>query len=276
MSESYSVLAKTHYENFPVGSLLLPKELKRAIHLVYAFARVADDIADEGNDTQEIRLAHLDEWENQLKRAFAGEKDDPFFKELAETSTKYAIPPLLFYDLIDAFRMDARGTKYKTFDDVLLYCRHSANPIGRILLYLLDCVTDETCWESDSLCTALQLTNFWQDLSIDIERNRLYIPSDDMERFGLTAEELINARGTGSVQALLKFEVGRTRNFFLAGKPLLHSIDKRFSFELRLTYNGGMRILEKVESLKDNILGRRPTLSKFDWFSIVARSLVSR
>jgi phytoene synthase len=270
------LLAETHYENFPVGSFFLSKEFRAPIRLVYAFARVADDIADEGNDSKEARLQRLDDWEGEFKKALAGEIGIPFFQELAETVVKYAIPPSLFFDLIAAFRMDASGRDYSTFEDLLFYCRHSANPVGRILLHIFKCANDETCRLSDSICTALQLANFWQDLSIDIKRNRVYIPREDFERFGPTADDLRSGRGTDAIQPLLKYQVERTKKLFLAGRPLFRLIDKRFALELRLTYHGGMRILEKVEHLGYDTLYHRPVLSRFDWALIVIRSLLTR
>ena len=276
MANSLQVLAETHYENFPVGSFFLEEELRRPIRLVYAFARVADDIADEGNDSTEARLQRLDDWEGELKNAMAGKTGIPFFQELAETAAKHAIPPALFFDLIKAFRMDCMGKEYNTFNDLLFYCRHSANPIGRILLHIFNCSNDETCRPSDSICTALQLANFWQDLSVDIERNRVYIPREDFDRFGLTLAELKNGRGTDRIHQLLKFQVERARKFFHDGKPLFELIDNRFAFELRLTYNGGMRILEKVESLGGAVLHRRPVVTKYDWALIGIRSFIAR
>ena len=275
MAKSLQSLAETHYENFPVGSFLLPKEFREPIRLVYAFARVADDIADEGNDSKETRLQRLDEWEGEFRRMLAGDTRISFFQELEETANKYAIPPSLFFDLIEAFRMDAGGRDYSTFEDLLFYCRHSANPVGRILLHILNCANDETGKFSDTICTALQLTNFWQDLSIDIKRNRVYIPHEDFDRFGLTADDL-KGGGTDAVRPLLKFQVERTKKLFLGGRPLFRLIDKRFALELRLTYHGGMRILEKVEHLDYDTLHHRPVLSRFDWALIVIRSLLVR
>ncbi len=276
MTKSLQLLAETHYENFPVASFLLPNEFRIPIRLVYAFARVADDIADEGNESKEYRLQRLSEWEGEFRGAMAGDNRSSFFQELAKTVEKYAIPPSLFYDLIAAFRMDAGGKEYYTFDDLLFYCRHSANPVGRILLHLFNCANDVTGKFSDAICTALQLTNFWQDLSIDIQRNRVYIPYEDFARFGLTADALRSNGGTDAARLLLKFQVERTKKLFLDGRPLLRMIDKRFALELRLTYLGGMRILEKVEHLGYDTLHHRPVLSHIDWAFIGIRSLLVR
>lgn len=276
MEKPLSLLADSHYENFPVGSFLLPGELRSPIRLVYAFARVADDIADEGSDPKETRLQKLDEWEGEFRKAVAGNSDTAFFQELCAVIVRYAIPTSLFFDLITAFRMDASGNDYKTFEDLLLYCRHSANPVGRILLHIFRCVNDETQKLSDSICTALQLANFWQDLSVDIKRNRVYIPREDLERFGLRADDLRNGGGNNAIRALMHFQVERTEKIFLDGRSLFRSIDKRFALELRLTYYGGVRITEKVERLGGNILHQRPVLSRYDWVVIALRSLLTR
>lgn len=276
VAELLYLLAQTHYENFPVGSFLLPREFRRPIRLVYAFARVADDLADEGEQSEQSRLKNLDLWEGELKRALTGEKGSDFFRELAGVIARYSIPPLLFSELIEAFRMDARGTTYDTFEAVKFYCRHSANPVGRILLHLFDSATEELCSYSDAICTALQLTNFWQDLSVDIKRNRVYIPLEDFERFDLTLEDLRCGAGTGRIRPLLKFQVERTNQFFLDGMPLLRWVDKRFAFELRLTVYGGLRILKKVAAQNYDTLHQRPTLSNYDRALLFARSLLIR
>ncbi|MGA9406377.1 MAG: squalene synthase HpnC [Bacteroidota bacterium] len=276
MAKPLQLLAETHYENFPVASFILSKEFKGPIRLVYAFARVADDIADEGKDSKETRLQRLSEWEGEFVKALAGEISIPFFQELAETVVKYSIPQSLFFDLIAAFQMDCIGREYNTFEDLLFYCRHSANPVGRILLHIFSCANDKTCSLSDAICTSLQLTNFWQDLSIDIKRNRVYIPREDFERFGLTAGDLRSGSGTDNVRLLLKFQVERTKKLFLDGKSLFGLIDKRFAFDLRLTYHGGVRILEKIESDDYSVLHHRPALSKYDWALIGIRSFIAR
>jgi len=276
VEQKLNSLAQSHYENFPVGSFLLPRELRRPIRLIYAFARVADDLADEGADAEETRLRKLDEWEGELNGALGGGGGSSFFTELAQVITSNSIPSSLFSDLIEAFRMDARGATYETFDMVEFYCRHSANPIGRILLHLLGSAKRELFVYSDAICTALQLTNFWQDLSVDIERNRVYIPSEDLARFGLTLEDLRQNAGTGKLPHLLKYQVDRTRNFFLKGMPLLRLIDRRFALELRMTVNGGLKILEKIEAQNYDILRRRPSISTLDRALLLGRSLLIR
>ena len=268
-------LAQTHYENFPVGSFLLPREIRKPIRLVYAFARVADDIADEGDDTPEARVFQLEAWEGEFQRAMAGGSGDGFFHDLAGMVARNRLPVSHFHELIEAFKMDARGTTYETFEDLKFYCRHSANPIGRILLHLFRSATDEHCRWSDAICTALQLTNFWQDLRVDIMRNRFYIPREDLERFGLTVADLRSPEEKSGVRSLLKFQVERTRAMFAEGRPLLGSIDKRFALELRLTVHGGMKILEKIAAQNYDV-SRRPTLSLYDRIHLLGRSLLKR
>jgi squalene synthase HpnC len=270
------LLAQSHYENFPVGSYLLPRQIRGPIRLIYAFARVADDLADEGDETKETRLLRLNQWEWELRSAIAGGDGSSFFRELAKAISLHSVPASLFSDLIEAFRMDARGTTYDTFERVEFYCRHSANPVGRILLHLFDSATEELCRYSDAICTALQLTNFWQDLSVDIERKRVYIPREDLERFGLTLDDLRHKAGTGAISPLLRFQVDRTRKFFDEGMPLLRLIDKRFALELRLTVNGGMRILDKIAAQNYDTLRRRPSLSAFDRVVLFVRSFLVR
>ena len=275
MSDSLQSLAETHYENFPVGSFLLAKEFRSPIRLVYAFARVADDIADEGDASPASRLQKLADWEGEFRKSLAGLSDVPFFMNLAEAVERYQIPAPLFFDLIEAFKMDAEGRDYPTFADLLFYCRRSANPVGRIVLHIVNRANDETFRLSDSMCTALQLTNFWQDLSIDIKRNRFYIPREDFERYGVSPDVLRND-GTDAIVPLLRFQVERTKKFFLDGKPLIRLVDTRFSYELRATFHGGMRILEKIGQLGYNTTHRRPELSLADWPLIGLRSLLTR
>ena len=273
--DSLETLSQRHYENFPIGSFLLPREFRKPISLIYAFARVADDLADEGDVPISTRLERLDEWENKLKGSLAGGTMEPFFTKLSAAVTRYAIPPQLFYDLVTAFRMDARGPEFRTFEEVLFYCRHSANPIGRMLLHIFGSVTDDNASRSDAICSALQLANFWQDLSVDIKRNRFYIPSEDLSRFRVTKKELLEGAGTDIAASLLKFQIDRTRKMFLEGTPLVHSIDKRFRFELKLIYQGGMWILQKVESLGSLVIRTRPALTTSDWGRIILRSLIT-
>jgi squalene synthase HpnC len=265
-----TLLASEHYENFPVGSFFLPSRLRRPIHLIYAFARVADDIADEGNLPEATRIQLLDAWESSLLRAIAGESVDPFFSELAGAVSRHALTPGHFCDLIAAFRMDARSTRYRTFGDLLIYCRHSANPIGRLLLELFGGATEDSLAASDALCTALQLTNFWQDLSVDTQRERLYIPMEDLERFGC-----VGLQSGQHLRRLVEFQVRRTREIFRTGRALIALAPRALRIEAALTWHGGMRILEKIESQNYDCMRQRPALSLGDKIFIFARAAKS-
>jgi squalene synthase HpnC len=250
------LLAQQHYENFPVGSFFLPLHLRRPIHLIYAYARVADDIADEGVLAEAERIQQLDEWELSLLHAVAGEGADPFFNELAQVISQHSLTLEYFRDLITAFRMDSRSTRYRTFQDLLLYCQYSANPIGRLLLELFRGTSELSLAASDALCTALQLANFWQDLSVDTQRERLYIPLEDLERFGC-ADMLPGP----ALRNLVEFQIRRTREIFSSGRSLIALAPRALRFETALTWHGGMRILEKIESQNFDSIQRRTTLT---------------
>jgi squalene synthase HpnC len=270
-------LAGSHYENFPVGSFLLPKHVRKPVHLIYAYARVADDIADEGNEPEAVRLEQLDRWEDQLLAAVDGREGDEFFRDLAGIILERGIPTQLFRDLLTAFRMDARSTRYKTFDDLLFYCRHSANPIGRMLLRLFGDVSEESAAFSDALCTALQLTNFWQDLSLDTKRDRLYIPMEDFSSFDCRAEELRKPVVPGSaMHRLLAFQVNRTLGLFEEGRKLRVTCPRALRLEVALTWYGGTRVLEKIAALEYNTTQIRPVLSAGDKVRIFAGALFER
>jgi squalene synthase HpnC len=275
MSPQLQDLAKIHYENFPVGSFLIPRDLRKPVHLVYAFARTADDFADEGTQSEKDRLKSLDKWEQDLINAIEGKGRDRFFDELAETIHCFSIPIVLFQDLITAFRMDARSTAYKTFNDLLGYCKCSANPIGRILLHIFKSAGEENFRLSDEICTALQLTNFWQDISIDTQRNRFYIPEEDFAAFGCNKDDNRSNTFSKEFASLMAFEVNRTRGKFRAGKPLIKNVDGKLKFELQLTWNGGMRILEKIEGLGYDTVRHRPALSWWDWITVFKRSVIT-
>ncbi len=273
MNEDLNTLAARHYENFPVGSLFIPRELRRPVHLVYAFARVADDMADEGDLGADERLRRLDRWEGSLLKALEEGEGTGFFRDLAEIVAARQLPVELFRDLVEAFRMDARSTRYASFDDLLCYCRRSANPVGRIMLRLFKCESTERDELSDDICTALQLANFWQDLSVDTKRNRFYIPDEDFARFGVDPAELAAGGKGPSVRALGKFEVERTRTLFLRGERLLKLVPRRLRFELLLIWHGGMRILEKIERMEFDTTTRRPALTRWDRGVVLVRAL---
>ena len=268
-----SELVRRHYENFPVASAFLPKHLRPPVAAVYAFARTADDIADEGDRTPEERLRALADWQSRLDTCCDGTPDHPIFVALADVMQRYAVPRRLFADLLTAFRMDVTVLRYATFVDVLEYCRHSANPVGRIVLHLFGNVNDNTVRLSDRICTALQLTNFWQDVRSDAQRGRIYIPLEDMRRFGYTERELLSAAMNDRFADLLRFEIERTRALFREGRALLHEAVPQLRFELKLTWYGGMTILKKIERNRYDVFRTRPVLTTADAFSIVLKAI---
>lgn len=269
-------IARQHYENFPVGSFLLPRSKRRHVHAIYAFARAADDFADEPGRTPAERLKLLDQWEQYLSDAYAGRVSHPVFVALADTVSALDIPIDPLRRLLTAFRMDVTKNRYETFEEVLDYCRHSANPVGELVLMIFG-IRDATLVQlSDRICTALQLTNFWQDVWIDAARDRIYLPQEDLRRFEYPAEELLQRRDSEKLRLLLQFEVHRTRQIFMDGAPLIPLLDGRLKFEVKLIWLGGWRLLEKIESANRDMLHRRPTISAFDKGRILMRSIMMR
>lgn len=284
-------LTREHYENFPVARLV-PKRLRAHVAAIYAFARYADDIADEGwgengAPTPQERVAALDAFEGQLWHCVKGEALDPqtewIFKPLGHTLKQFDIPPQLCADLLSAFKQDCVTLRYQTFADVLDYCRRSANPVGRIVL-LLHGFNDATRFaQSDAICTALQLANFWQDVGVDMQKDgRIYIPQEDWQTFGVTEADFFvaptagNGTTAGTPQNLrkcIRFQVKRTAELFATGKPLPNSLPFPLSLEIRLTWLGGSRILQKTLALDCDTLIRRPKITKADKLRLLARSL---
>lgn len=272
-------MARDHYENFPVGSLLAPKSRRRHVYSIYAFARTADDFADEGYDgdtTAATRLARLDEWQKKLEDCCRGEADDPVFVALSATIRELGLPVKLFEDLLSAFRQDVTVSRYRDFDEVLDYCSRSAKPVGRLILLLFGHRDDELHRMSDSICTGLQLANFWQDVSVDILKDRVYLPQDEMARFGVTVDDLRTGAFSDRYAALMRFQVERTREIFDRGRMLPKLVKGRLALELRLTWLGGMRILERIESLGYDTLRSRPVITLPDKVRLLMRSLLTR
>lgn len=266
-------IARSHAENFPVASLLLPKEKRPALAAVYAFARTADDFADEGDVPPAERLARLDAWGSQLENAFAGRAETPVFIALADAAQRYGIPRRPLEDLLTAFRMDVTTLRHPTFDHLLHYCRHSADPVGRIVLHLFGEAAPENVVCSDRICTALQLTNFWQDVAVDLKKGRVYLPLEDLERFGYTEGSLAAREGSQAYRDLLRFQVERTRALFEEGRPLLGRVPSLLRRELGATWLGGVRILEKIAEQNYDTLRRRPRLTPADAITILVRVL---
>jgi squalene synthase HpnC len=269
-------LTQSHHENFPVGSLLIPRAKRRHVHSIYAFARLADDFADEGDENlhpPHQRLAALGDWERQLGACYRGQAIHPVFIALAETARELSLPDQLFRDLLSAFKQDVVKQRYLNFAELLGYCRRSANPVGRLILHLFDYRDENRAALADEICTALQLTNFWQDVSVDLKKNRIYLPADEMARFNVAEEDLFAKRFTPEYAALLAFQVARTREMFARGRKLPELVGGRLRYELRLTWYGGMRILDQIEQNGYNTLAERPRITTGDKFALLARAL---
>lgn len=252
-------IALGHYENFPVVSWLLPRELRDPMYALYAYCRGVDDLGDEADGD---RLALLDEWEAELNRAFAGGSTDPRFAALADTIRRFDLPRELFQRLIEANRRDQRQPRYETFDDLLEYCTFSANPVGRLVLRIFGYRDERRAALSDEICTALQLANFWQDVARDNAMGRVYIPREDLQMFGLSEDDLGAGRASPAFRKLLRFEVQRTREYFARGLPLIDSVRGRLRVDLRLFTLGGLAVLDAIKAQRYDVLARRPTVSK--------------
>jgi phytoene synthase len=267
-----SRLARQHYENFPVASRLLPGAVRPAIQAIYAFARIADDFADE-EAHEGRRLERLDEWGAMLEDCFRGRAIHPVFVALRDAVERHGLPPEPFRDLLAAFRMDVTTKRYPDFAALLRYCRLSANPVGRLVLNLFGHLDPVLVGRSNAFCTALQLTNHWQDVAIDLARDRIYLPADDRERLGVTEEEMRNGRVTDGFRALMREQIERTRALLAAARPLCDAVRGRLRLELRLTWIGGGRILEAIEAAGCDVFTRRPTLGVGDALLILGRAL---
>ena len=265
-------LAREHYENFPVGSLLIPKKLRPHFYSIYAFSRLADDIADEGELPAEDRVLLLDDWELQLERAYEGQAEHPVFVALAETVRMHEIPIEPFRDLLKAFRMDAHNTGFETTTDLLYYCYHSANPIGRLVLRLFGYYNEERRHLSDYVCTGLQMANFWQDISVDIPRGRINLPRQSIEHFEYSEQELRAGTFNENFREMMAYHVDHAINMFQHGYPLIRSIpNRRLQSELAITFLGGVRILNRIKALDYNVLAARPTLQLRDKLWILGK-----
>jgi len=263
-----------HYENFPVASLLLPRHLRRPVEIIYRFARSADDIADEGAQPDDVRLARLSVYRSELDRIARGETPgEGLFRDLARIVREHTLPLGLFGELISAFAQDVTKKRYANFGELTDYCRHSANPVGRLLLHLFKRTSEHDLAGSDAVCTALQLINFWQDVEIDFAKGRIYLPQDEMARHGVSERHIAEQRCDAAWRALLAFQVERARAMILCGQPLARSLPGRIGLEIRATLQGGLRILEKIEGARYDVFRRRPVLRAFDWPLLLARAV---
>jgi len=264
-----------HYENFPVASRLTPAPLRPAVVAIYAFARAADDIADEGDDPPAARLAKLDLYATMLDRIQRGEAPaDAPFAALAAAIGRHALPLQPFRDLLSAFRQDVIGPRYTEFAQVLDYCSRSANPIGRLLLRLYRADDLEHCRRADAICTGLQLTNFWQDVALDWRKGRVYLPAEDLARFGVAESQIGEGRCDARWSRLMAFEVARARTLLDAGRPLVRALPLRLALELKLVIAGGLRILAAIDAVQGDVFRHRPRLSGRDWAVMTASLLV--
>lgn len=268
-------LARSHYENFSVATWFLPKRLRPHFSSVYAYCRISDDLGDEVGDPKEsLRL--LDEWEVELNACYDGAPRHPVFVALRETVRACQIPKQPFADLLKAFRQDQAAGRYPTFEDVLAYCRYSANPVGRLVLYVCG-YGDEECQQlSDFTCTALQLANFWQDVWPDFGKGRIYIPLDDLRSHGVTEEDIAQRRSTQQFRQLMKFEVERAREWFERGLPLAKKVDPELAIDIELFSRGGREILNAIERQDYDVLTRRPVISKSRKLMLVARAALGK
>jgi len=263
-----------HYENFPVASLLLPPRFRHPVAQIYRFAREADDFADEGDAPDAVRLAQLERFRGELSRIERGEPPEiAWFTELAATIREFRLPLRLFADLLSAFAQDVTRKRYADFPEALDYCRRSANPVGRLLLHVFDRASEQNLRWSDDICTSLQLINFWQDVELDYAKGRIYLPRDEMERHGATERQIAERRCDDAWRALIRFQIERARGMMLSGAPLGRALPGRIGLEIRATVQGGLRILEKLESARCDMFRHRPVLKWHDWPLIMARAL---
>jgi squalene synthase HpnC len=272
-------LAESHYENFHVATWFLPKPLRPHFHSIYAYCRISDDLGDEVGDPA-VALALLDLWGRELDACYEGRTRHPVFVALAETIRACNIPKEPFADLLVAFRQDQTVTRYNTMDDVLGYCRYSANPVGRLVLYACDEVPPDKIEEnfrlSDATCSALQLANFWQDVRVDFAKDRVYLPQDDMRRFGVGDETIASGVATPEFRALLRYEVNYTRSLFESGLPLIRRVNRDLALDLDLFSRGGLEILRAIERPDYDVLSARPAISKRTKFALALRALAGK
>jgi squalene synthase HpnC len=268
-------LARSHYENFSVASWFLPKRLRQHFFNVYAYCRISDDLGDEVGDAA-ASLQLLEQWETELNACYEGHPRHPVFVALAETVRKFEIPKHEFVDLLTAFRRDQSITRYETFDHLLGYCKFSANPVGHLVLYLCGYRDPERQQLSDYTCTALQLANFWQDVSADFAKGRIYLPLEDLRRFGVSENAIRDCGNTSAFRAMIKFEVERAREWFRQGLPLIARVSRELAIDIELFSRGGQEILNAIERQNYAVLGRRPAISKTRKLALVARAALGK
>lgn len=268
-------LAETHYENFHVASWFLPKRLRPHFHSIYAYCRISDDLGDEvGSPSQALAL--FDIWQEQLDACYRGEAKHPVFVALRDTITSCDIPKKPFADLLIAFRQDQTVTRYASMNDVLQYCRYSANPVGHLVLYTSGYRDEERFALSDETCSALQLANFWQDVREDFARGRIYLPQDAMQAAGVEEATIANDQATPAFRALLRDQVAYTRAMFARGAKLIGTVDRELAVDLDLFTRGGLEILRAIEARGYDVLSARPTISKSRKAMLLLHALAAR
>jgi phytoene synthase len=283
-----------HYENFPVASWLLPPRLREPIEAVYGFARGADDVADEGDASDAERLAALDEYLAACDAIERGAAPAPRFQRIARAVAQYALPVQLLRDLVDAFKQDVVKKRYATFEELRDYSRRSADPVGRLVLQIGDAVgfrpRDPECTpgyvtrnptaspvlRSDNICSALQYINFWQDVALDWRKGRVYIPQEDLERFGVPESQIARRDASGAWRELMRFECDRARRMLHSGWPLARALPGRMGLEIRATIGGGTAILDRIGAAEGDVFRHRPVLRASDWVPILARAFIKK
>ncbi len=266
-------LASFHYENFPVASIAFPKKLRKDVALIYSFARTADDLVDEGQNNDEEKLSLLNNFRNDFTDSLSENYKNKFWELLHNTIQQKNLNSKHFFDLLDAFEQDTKTKRYQSYNDLLNYCKKSANPVGRLILELYGIKNTEVISYSDDICTALQLTNFWQDVKIDLQKDRIYIPFEDIRKFNAD-EAIFNSEQTPDVlRQIVEYEIKRTEKLFAEGERILVYLPYRLRIQVGWTINGGRKILQKISKNNCDVLNYRPILSKFDYFITFAASL---
>src|SRR5256714_11905887 len=268
-------LARTHYENFSVATWFLPKRLRQHFFNIYAYCRISDDLGDEVGDTA-ASLVLLDEWQRELDSCYQGAPKHPVFVALAETVRQFDIPKHEFSDLLTAFRQDQTVTRFETFNDVLGYCHYSANPVGHLVLYLCGYGDAERQQFSDYTCTALQLANFWQDVSVDYAKGGIYLPLEDLQQYKVSEGDIAAQRNTSAFCDMMRFEVERARDWFRQGLPLADKVSSDLAVDIELFSRGGQEILNAIERQGFAVLGRRPAISKARKLALVMRAALGK
>lgn len=273
MPQPYAI---EHYENFPVASILMPRRLRYPVSVIYTFARQADDFADEGDAPDEIRLAQLASFEQELDRIKAGNTPHtPLFTDLANIVETHKLPLQPFYDLLSAFSQDVTKTRYADFGEVMNYCRRSANPVGQLLLHLYGAATPRNLAYSDAICSSLQLINFWQDIAIDFKKDRIYLPQDEMAKYKITEDHIAQGRTDGMWQDLMLFQIKRSQKLLQAGAPLGKILRGRIGLEMRMIIMGGDTILRKLHKSRGDVFQNRPILKPADWLYMMYRAILA-